>query len=188
MGFPKGERRQLSPLVAHADSFRVGDPIGYSVVYDLCYFLSMSQKPHLTVAAVVENAGRFLMVEEEADGRVVYNQPAGHLDDGETLAQGVARETLEETAWHFQPEAIVGIYRWSSSTNGITYVRVCFSGRCHVYEPDRTLDSGIRRALWLTRAEVSALGDQLRSPMVLLCIDDYLAGKTYSLSLITELT
>ena len=147
----------------------------------------MSQKPHLTVAAVAEHAGRFLMVEEEADGRVVYNQPAGHLDEGETLAQGVARETLEETAWHFQPESIVGIYQWSSPNNGITYVRVCFSGRCHGHEPARTLDSGIRRALWLTRDEILALGQQLRSPMVLRCIDDYLAGKAHPLSLITEL-
>ena len=147
----------------------------------------MSQKPHLTVAAVVENAGRFLIVEEESDGRVVYNQPAGHLDEGETLAQGVARETLEETAWHFQPEAVVGIYRWSSPANGVTYVRVCFSGRCHGHEPRRALDSGIRRALWLTRAELSALGHQLRSPMVLHCIDDYLTGKSYPLGLITEL-
>ncbi|MDO9372363.1 MAG: NUDIX hydrolase [Gammaproteobacteria bacterium] len=147
----------------------------------------MSQKPHLTVAAVVEQAGRFLMVEEAADGRVVYNQPAGHLDEGETLVQGVARETLEETAWHFEPESIIGIYRWNSPVNGVTYVRVCFSGRCHGHELGRALDSGILRALWLTRDEVRALGHQLRSPMVLRCIDDYLAGMVYPLSLITEL-
>lgn len=147
----------------------------------------MSDKPHITVAAVVEDAGRFLVVEEEADGRVVYNQPAGHLDGGETVLQAVVRETLEETAWHFTPQAMVGVYRWRSPANGITYVRVCFSGTCLQHEAGRSLDSGILRALWLSRDELSALGDQLRSPMVLRCIDDYRAGKRYPLNLITEL-
>lgn len=147
----------------------------------------MSDKPHITVAAVVENAGRFLVVEEEADGRVVYNQPAGHLDDGETLLQAVVRETLEETGWHFAPQAMVGVYRWRSPVNGVTYVRVCFSGVCLKHEAGRTLDSGILRVLWLSRGELSALGNQLRSPMVLRCIDDYRAGKRYPLSLLTEL-
>lgn len=147
----------------------------------------MSDKPHITVAAVMEDAGRFLVVEEEVEGRVVYNQPAGHLDDGETVLQAVVRETLEETAWHFGPQAIVGIYRWRSPANGVTYVRVCFSGDCLSHEAGRTLDSGILRALWLSREELSALGSQLRSPMVLRCIDDYRAGKAYPLSLIAEL-
>lgn len=147
----------------------------------------MSDKPHITVAAVVVEAGRFLVVEEEADGRVVYNQPAGHLDPGETLQQAVVRETLEETAYHFRPQALVGIYRWHSPVNDVTYVRVCFSGDCLSQEAGRTLDSGIRRSLWLSRDELSALGDQLRSPMVLRCIDDYRAGKSSPLSLITEL-
>lgn len=147
----------------------------------------MSRAPHITIAAVVEQAGRFLIVEEESDGRVVYNQPAGHLDEGETLMQAVIRETLEETAWHFQPEAIVGIYRWCSPLNGVTYVRVCFSGSCHGHEAGRALDSGIRRVLWLTPAELGTLEDQLRSPMVLRCIEDYRAGRRYPLSLIAEL-
>lgn len=147
----------------------------------------MIWKPNVTVAAVVERDGRFLMVEEEQDGSSVYNQPAGHLDEGEGLGEAVVRETLEETAWHFQPHAIIGIYRWTNTTSAITYLRVCFAGSVDGHEPQRRLDTGIRRALWMTHTELCALSARLRSPMVLHCIDDYLAGKRYPLSLLTEL-
>lgn len=147
----------------------------------------MTWKPHVTVAALAEREGRFLVVEEEADGRVVYNQPAGHLDEGETLLEAVRRETLEETAWRFEPSAVLGVYRWHNPRNGYTYLRVCFIGHCDAHEAQRPLDTGILRALWLTRAELAELGAQLRSPLVLRCVDDYLAGKHYPLALLTDL-
>jgi len=144
---------------------------------------------HSTVAAVIEHDGRYLMVEEMTRGGLqVFNQPAGHLEEGESLIQAVMRETREETAWRFEPEGLVGIYRWQVPPDGATYLRFCFHGRCHAHDPDQALDQGILRALWLTR-EALASGDpmRLRSPMVLRCIDDYLAGPNYPLSLLHDL-
>lgn len=147
---------------------------------------AMIWKPNVTVAAITEQDNRFLMVEEIINGKAVYNQPAGHLDEGESLVQAVIRETLEETAWHFQPTAICGIYRWMTP-EGITFLRIGFAGICNGHESDRPLDTGILQALWLSRAELLERGEQLRSPMVLCCIDDYLAGKRYPLSLLQDL-
>ncbi len=147
----------------------------------------MTWKPHTTVAAVIENDGKFLIVEEESDGKIVYNQPAGHLDEDENLIQAVIRETLEETAWHFKPENITGVYQYKSPDNGTTYVRFCFSGKCDQHEPDRKLDDGIVRAIWMSYEELLREQDKLRSPMVLRCIDDYLAGKQYPLELIWDI-
>jgi len=139
--------------------------------------------PRLTVATIIERDGRFLLVEEYADGEeLVYNQPAGHLDEHETLAAAAIRETLEETAWEVQVSAIVGVYYWTHP-QGHTFVRTCFAGTALYYHPNQPLDDGIERTVWLTRDEVAALGPQLRSPMVLRCIDDYLAGKRYPLEL-----
>ncbi len=142
--------------------------------------------PHITVSAVIESEQRFLLIEEESDGLIVFNQPAGHLDEGETLIEAVARETLEEAAWHFEAQSVVGLYQYTSPVNQITYLRVCFCGKHHSHEPDRVLDTGILRALWLTREEVASLSN-LRSLMVLRCIDDYIAGNRYPLSLITQM-
>ncbi|RKZ85820.1 MAG: NUDIX hydrolase [Candidatus Parabeggiatoa sp. nov. 1] len=146
----------------------------------------MDWAPHLTVAAIIEYEQRFLLIEEQSDGLTVFNQPAGHWDKGETLIEAVARETLEESAWHFKAQAIVGIYQYTSPANQITYLRVCFCGQHHRHELDRTLDTGILRTVWLTRESVANLSN-LRSPMVLRCIDDYLAGIRYPLSLITQM-
>jgi len=146
----------------------------------------MPWKPHVTVAAVVERNSRFLIVEEVSDGQLVYNQPAGHLDEGESLIKAAVRETLEETAWSFTPEALVGIYRWHNPDNNSTYLRVCFTGQCTIHDPNQRLDAGIVRAEWLSRAELSASG-RLRSPLVLRCIDDYLAGIRYPLNLLSDL-
>ncbi|MDM8560146.1 NUDIX hydrolase [Candidatus Parabeggiatoa sp. HSG14] len=146
----------------------------------------MDWTPHLTVAAIIEHEQRYLLVEEKSDGLIVFNQPAGHWDEGETLIEAAIRETLEEAAWHFEPQAMVGIYQYTSPVNQITYLRICFSGKHYSYEPDRTLDTDILRTVWLTRDEVANLNN-LRSPMVLRCIDDYLAGIRYPLSLITEI-
>lgn len=142
----------------------------------------MESLPHITVAAIIESDQRFLLIEEESDGLIVINQPAGHLDMGETLIEAVIRETLEETAWHFIPEAIIGIYQYASSLNGISYVRIAFCGQVHSQESDRPLDTGILRTLWLTRQEIAQ--QQLRSPLVLQCVDDFLNGQRYPLSLL----
>lgn len=143
--------------------------------------------PHLTVATIIERDGRFLLVEEYADGEeLVYNQPAGHLDAHETLAAGAIRETLEETAWEVDVSAVVGVYYWTHP-KGHTFVRTCFSGAALYYHPNQRLDEGIERTVWLTRDEVAALGPKLRSPLVLRCIDDYLAGKRYPLELFSYL-
>lgn len=147
----------------------------------------MTWTPHTTVAAVIEKDGKFLVVEEESGGKIVYNQPAGHLDEGENLIEAVIRETLEETAWHFRPENVTGVYQYKSPGNETTYIRFCFSGQCNLHEPDRRLDDGIVRAIWMSYEELLREKDKLRSPMVLQCIDDYLTDKRYPLELITRL-
>jgi len=147
----------------------------------------MDWDARLTVATIIERDGRFLIVEEYADGEeLVYNQPAGHLDEAETLAAAAIRETLEETAWEVQVEAIVGLYYWTHP-QGHTFIRTCFAGQALQHHPDQPLDHGIERALWLTRDEIAALGPKLRSPMVLRCVDDYLAGQRYPLELFSYL-
>ncbi|MCK5718818.1 MAG: NUDIX hydrolase [Thiomargarita sp.] len=142
--------------------------------------------PHVTVAAIIEDKGRFLLVEEEADGLVVFNQPAGHVDEEETVFEAVARETLEESAWHFTPEFIVSINQYTSPANNISYLRINFSGQHYDHRPDLPLDTGILRAIWLSREEINYL-DNLRSPLVLHSIDAYIANNRYPLSLITQL-
>lgn len=143
--------------------------------------------PDLTVAAVVERAGRFLLVEEHVARRLVLNQPAGHVEPGEPLIEASIRETLEETAWHFTPEALVGIYLWSRPDRQRTFLRFAFCGQVTDHEPERPLDHGIQRAVWLTRAELQARSAHLRSPMVLKCIDDYFEGRRYSLDIVREI-
>ena len=141
-------------------------------------------KPNVTVAAVVERAGKFLMVEEETEDGIRFNQPAGHLDGGEALVAACAREMLEETAWHFTPTALIGIYQWRRPAGDITYLRFAFSGELGEHEDGRALDIGILRALWLTLAEIEASRARHRSPLVLQCIADYRAGRRFSLDLI----
>ena len=147
----------------------------------------MVWKPDVTVAAVVERDGQFLVVEERVSGRVVVNQPAGHLEDGETLVKAVVRETLEETGWTFAPQALVGIYLWRPAQKQRTFLRVAFSGQALSHDPGRTLDRGIIAARWLTRAQLASMGPKLRSPLVLRCVDDYLARIRYPLELLTHL-
>jgi 8-oxo-dGTP pyrophosphatase MutT (NUDIX family) len=146
----------------------------------------MRWKPHVTVAAVIESRGRFLMVEEEVEGRLVYNQPAGHLEQGESLCEAVVREAREETGWHIRPTAIVGIHQWTSAS-ARTFLRVAFAGTAVEHDPGPALDPDIRNVLWLTRPEIAARGGSLRSPMVLRCIDDYLQGRLYPLELLVHL-
>lgn len=142
-------------------------------------------RPRVTVASVIERDGRFLVVEERPEtGRLVINQPAGHLEGGETLPEAAIRETFEETGWRFTPEYLVGIYLWAHPNGQISYLRVCFGGTVHGHEPDSPLDEGIERAIWLNRDELQAQNERLRSPLVLGVIDDYLAGQRYPLSLL----
>lgn len=147
----------------------------------------MVWRPNVTVAAVVERQGRFLVVEEKADGALVLNQPAGHLDKGESLEQAMIRETLEETAWHVAPEALLGVYRWCHPKKDITYLRFTFIARALAQEPDYALDRGIVRALWLTPEQLRGDRCRHRSPQVQRCVDDYLAGQRYPLAFLKDL-
>jgi 8-oxo-dGTP pyrophosphatase MutT (NUDIX family) len=147
----------------------------------------MAWKPDITVAAVVERDGQFLFVEERAGGRVVLNQPAGHLERGETLLAAVARETLEETGWTFVPQHLVGIYLWQAEHGTKTFLRVAFSGQLLGHDPSRPLDHGILRTRWLDREQLTALQARHRSPLVARCVDDYLAGARYPLELLTHM-
>lgn len=146
----------------------------------------MDALPHVTVATVVVQDGRFLLVREQADGAVVYNQPAGHVECGESLLQAAVRETLEETAWRVRLTSLLGIYQFTSAANGISYVRVCFVAEPVSHDPGATLDTGILAAEWLTADEVAALTKNLRSPMVLRAIHDYQHGERYPLSVIQQ--
>jgi 8-oxo-dGTP pyrophosphatase MutT (NUDIX family) len=145
-------------------------------------------KPNVTVAAVVERDGRFLLVEEETPDGIRLNQPAGHLDPGETPLDGAIREALEETACMFTPSALLGIYmaRSLSATERepVTYLRFAFVGTVSEPEPGRALDHGIVRTLWLTAGEIRARQPEHRSPLVMKCVDDYVAGQRYPLSVV----
>lgn len=156
----------------------------------LLYDRAMDQrwKPSVTVAAVIEQGGRFLLVEEQTPEGMRLNNPAGHLDPGESPVQGCVRETLEETAHPFRPTALVGVYlsRFQRAATGedVTYLRFAFCGDVAAPEPGRALDVGIVRTLWLTPDEVRASAERHRSPLVLRCMDDFLAGRRYPLDLV----
>lgn len=143
-------------------------------------------KPNVTVAAVIEKDGRFLLVEEQTSNGLMLNTPAGHLDAGESPADGCARETLEETAHHFTPTALIGVYmsRTRSSSQDVTYMRFAFCGELGEREAGRALDHGIVRTLWMTPEEIQASTARHRSPLLLQCVQDYLAGRRHPLSLV----
>lgn len=155
----------------------------------------MTWYPHQTVAVVVEKpraqaaaTPQFLIVEEISDGRVVFNQPAGHLEADESLAQAAVRETLEETAWHVELTGFIGVYQTVSADNGICYIRNCFLARALQQDQGRELDSDIVRTHWLSLPELKARHAQLRSPAVIAVIEDYLGGHVYPMSLVRNLT
>ena len=147
----------------------------------------MAGRMDVTVAAVIEQAGRFLLVEEQANGHLVFNQPAGHLEPGETLTEAVAREVAEETGFFFHPAALLGFYLWYSEEADTTFLRLAFAGDASPPKTTPTLDEGIIATHWLTRNEILAKQPRLRSPLVLRCIDDYLAGTRYPLASLNEL-
>ncbi len=148
--------------------------------------MNMTWKPHVTVAAVAEKQGRFLLVQERDAGSRVLNQPAGHLEDGESLLAAVRREVLEETAWQFEPHAIVGIYRWRHPLTGVTFMRFTFAGALLTRDTTRSLDPDIEQVVWLSEAEVRTQQDSLRSPLVLRSIDDFLAGRSWPLAILAD--
>lgn len=145
--------------------------------------------PSVTVAAIIERDGRYLLVEEHTPEGLKLNNPAGHLDPGESPAQGVAREALEETARVFVPQSLVGVYlsRFQRPATGedVTYLRFAFCGAVGEPLPGRTLDTGIERTVWMTPGELRASAARHRSPLVLRCIEDHLAGRRHPLGLIT---
>lgn len=145
-------------------------------------------KPHVTVAAVIEQGGKFLLVEEHTSDGLKLNNPAGHLEPGETPAQGCAREVLEEAAWDFEPESLVGIYlnRFTKTRTGedVTYLRLAFCGRLLAHHDWRALDTGIVRALWMSADDIRACRERHRSPLLLKSLEDYLAGQRYPVALL----
>ncbi|MGE0483169.1 MAG: NUDIX hydrolase [Gammaproteobacteria bacterium] len=141
-------------------------------------------KPHVVTATVVKQDDRYLCVEEEIEGLRVFNQPAGHLDPGETLLDAAVRETLEETAWHVRIDALTGIYLMDTEVPGKTFLRFCFAASTLRHEPARGLDKEIVAVHWLTRAELEACRANHRSPLVLRAIDDYETGQRYPLDML----
>ena len=146
----------------------------------------MIWKPNVTVAAVVEQDGKYLLVEEQTNNGELFNQPAGHWEPDESIIQGTIRETLEETGYTFVPQWLLGIYRWHSPANNIIYLRFAFAGTVSGYDPGRTLDTGILRAAWLSVDEIRGLIPRHRSPLVMRCIEDHLAGRHYPLEILTH--
>jgi len=150
--------------------------------------MSKRWKPSVTVAAVIEKDGRFLLVEEHTPEGLRLNNPAGHLDPGESPQQGAVREALEETTYTFIPDRLVGVYlarfQRPSREEDVTYLRFAFGGTCGEPDPSRSLDTGIVRTLWMTLDEVRASTDHHRSALVLKCIEDYAAGRRFPLDLV----
>jgi len=144
----------------------------------------MVWKPHVTVAAVVEKDGLFLVVEEQTVNGLAFNQPAGHLEEGEDFITAIKREVLEETAWQFEPQQLLSVQLWRKEAQSPTFLRLCFTGQVHSHQPEQALDDGIVATHWLSYRQLQARQAKLRSPLVLTCIENYLSGARYPLSLL----
>ncbi|CAG7856847.1 hypothetical protein MCAMS1_01491 [biofilm metagenome] len=144
----------------------------------------MVWKPHVTVAAVIEREGRFLLVEEHTASGLKFNQPAGHLEENESLIDAVKREVLEETAWQFEPEALLSIQLWRRNPKQPSYLRYCFTGQCHSHNPDHQLDDGIVATHWLSPEDIIAQPKRMRSPLVSIAVEEYLKGERYPLAML----
>jgi 8-oxo-dGTP pyrophosphatase MutT (NUDIX family) len=147
----------------------------------------MGSKPDVTVAAIAEENGKFLVVEERINKRLVFNQPAGHVEIGETLLEAVAREAREETAWQFTPAALLGVYLWRNPRTGRFTLRFAFSGSVSDHDATLPLDRGIVRTHWFSRDDMMEREGRLRSPLVLRCVDDYLRGQRSPLDTVASL-
>ena len=147
----------------------------------------MGSRPDVTVAAIAESGGRFLVVEERINRRLLFNQPAGHVERGETLLAAVVRETREETAWRFEPQALLGVYLWHNPTNRREILRFAFTGCVSDHDPAQRLDRCIVATHWLTREQLETRQPRLRSPLVLRCVHDHLAGQRRPLDGIAQL-
>jgi len=148
---------------------------------------NMARTPDITVAAVTETDGRFLVVEERINRRLVFNQPAGHVERGETLLDAVIREVREETAWGFEPEQLLGVYLWRNPSSGRSTMRFAFTGRVMDHDARQSLDRGIVCTHWLSRDDLMQREPQLRSPLVLRCVEDYLDGARMPLESVAKL-
>ena len=144
----------------------------------------MIWKPNVTVAAVAERDGRFLLIEEDTQHGRLFNQPAGHLEPGESLVEAVAREALEESAYTFKPTALLGVYQYHHRGDDVTYLRFAFTGELTAHDAGRALDEGIVRAAWFTPDEIRRDSSRHRSPLVMRCVEDYLAGQRFPLGVI----
>ncbi|MGO4220367.1 NUDIX hydrolase [Lysobacter sp. TAF61] len=149
-------------------------------------------QPDVTVATIVVDGGRLLVVEESVGGRLVLNQPAGHLEPDESLLEAALRETLEETGWHVRLTAFVGAYQWKAPDNGDGsggrhYLRFAFAAEPVRHDPARPLDDGIVRAVWMTPSQLQAARDRHRSPLVWRAAADFLAGHRHPLELVQHL-
>ncbi len=143
-------------------------------------------KPSVTVAAVIERRGKFLLVQERIEDRLVLNQPAGHLDPGESLIAACRREVLEETAHPFEPTGLVGVYRWYYAAKDVTFLRFCFRGRVSEADSSRKLDKEIVALHWLTPVQLSERRAEHRSPLVQRCVEDFLAGRHFPLEVLSS--
>jgi len=148
----------------------------------------MNPALHVTVAAIAPSGGRYLLVEEDIQGRRVVNQPAGHWEPDETLYEAVVRETLEETGWEFAPRGLVGIYQWAHPNGRDTFLRFAFYGDAVQHDRSRELDAGIQRVLWWTKTEIQRAATALRSPQVLRCIADFENGARFSLDCLNQVS
>jgi len=148
---------------------------------------NMARTPDITVAAVTETHGRFLVVEERINRRLVFNQPAGHVENGESLVDAAIREVREETAWGFLPQALLGVYLWRNPASGRAYMRFAFTGKVSDHDARQPLDRGIVCTHWLSRDDLSEREPRLRSPLVLRCIEDYIGGIRRPLEAVAKL-
>ncbi len=144
-------------------------------------------RPRVTVATIVPRDDRYLLVEEEIRGRLLLNQPAGHLEPGESLLDAARRETREETGWDVALDCLVGIHQWVNPELDRHFLRFTFAARPLRHHPEQPLDTGIRAAIWMNRTEIAAAADRLRSPLILASIDAWTGGRRLPLALLQQL-
>ena len=144
----------------------------------------MSFEPHVTVATVIERDNKYLLIEERCNGRLTYNQPAGHLEADETLQQAALRETREETGWDVELQGVVGMALYLAPAIGVTYHRSTFFASPRQHHPEQALDDGIERVVWMSYEEMLNNADRMRSPLVIKAVEQYRNGHRYPLDMV----